>query len=75
VLTRNRDIRCRVSQLKRHRNGEVKMSKSTLTNLEARVILAFVEDQGMEYLFEYADDYEVDIDALIDKLKDISESE
>ncbi|MGC0858475.1 hypothetical protein WKG86_05635 [Pantoea agglomerans] len=51
------------------------MSKSTLTNLEARVILAFVEDQGMEYLFEYADDYEVDIDALIDKLKDISESE
>lgn len=51
------------------------MSKSTLTNLEARVLLAFVDDQGMEYLFEYADDYEVDIDALIDKLEGISESE
>lgn len=51
------------------------MSKPALSSLEAKVLLAFVSDSGMEYLFEYADDYEVDIDALIDKLKDISESE
>lgn len=39
---------------------------------EAMVLLQFISDLGMEYLYEYADDFEVDIDALIDKLKSIS---
>lgn len=43
-----------------------------LERLEAAVLLQFITDSGMEYLYEYADDYEVDIDALIDKLKAIS---
>ncbi|MGC1062848.1 hypothetical protein WKH44_16225 [Pantoea agglomerans] len=43
-----------------------------LERLEAAVLLQFITDSGMEYLFEYADDFEVDIDALIDKLKRMS---
>ena len=39
---------------------------------EAMVLLQFITDSGMEYLYEYADDFEVDIDALIDKLKSMS---
>lgn len=43
-----------------------------LERLEAAVLLQFITDSGMEYLYEYADDFEVDIDALIDKLKIMS---
>ena len=39
---------------------------------EAMVLLQFITDSGMEYLYEYAEDYEVDIEALIDKLKSLS---
>lgn len=43
-----------------------------LERLEAAVLLQFINDSGMEYLYEYADDFEVDVDELIDKLKRIS---
>lgn len=43
-----------------------------LERLEAAVLLQFITDSGMEYLYEYADDFEVDIEALIDKLKRMS---
>ncbi|EHU00519.1 hypothetical protein [Pantoea stewartii] len=43
-----------------------------LERLEAALLLQFINDAGMEYLFEYADDFEVDVDALIDKLRAIS---
>lgn len=43
-----------------------------LERLEAAVLLQFITDSGMGYLYEYADDFEVDIDVLIDKLKRMS---
>ncbi|MBV4365878.1 hypothetical protein [Erwinia phyllosphaerae] len=43
-----------------------------LERLEAAILLQFITDAGLEYIYEYADDYEVDVDALIDKLKRIS---
>jgi hypothetical protein len=43
-----------------------------LERLEAAVLLQFITDSGMEYLYEYADDFEVDVDSLIDKLKRMS---
>lgn len=43
-----------------------------LDRLEAALLLQFINDSGMEYIFEYSEDYEVDVDALIDKLKRMS---
>lgn len=39
---------------------------------EAMVLLQFITDSGMDYLYEYAVDYDVDIEALIDKLRRLS---
>lgn len=39
---------------------------------EAMVLLQFITDSGMEYLYEYSEDYDVDIEALIDKLMVLS---
>ncbi|MGC0863533.1 hypothetical protein [Pantoea agglomerans] len=43
-----------------------------LERLEAALLLQFITDSGMEYLFEYSEDFEVDVDSLIDKLKRMS---
>lgn len=43
-----------------------------LNRLEAAVLLQFITESGMEYLYEYADDFQVNIDALIEKLRSIS---
>lgn len=46
--------------------------KEKLERNEAMVLLQFITDSGMEYLYEYADDYDVDIEALIGKLNRLS---
>lgn len=43
-----------------------------LERLEAALLLQFIADSGMEYIFEYSDDFEVDVDSLIHKLKRMS---
>ena len=51
------------------------MNDLTLSKSEAAVLLMFIKDSGMEYLYEYADTFAVDIDSLVSKLKAASESE
>lgn len=51
------------------------MDDLRLSKSEAAVLLMFIKDSGMEYLYEYADNFPVDIDSLFSKLEAASESE